>query len=102
MAIALRPQICDVTSPDVYTYLSEVSAGHFRENDVEWVLVVVRDESIVKYAQRLVAEQTENLLVVTDDAWIGLQQSWRWAQMRMKVKLGIYSEYKHVLADISW
>ena len=51
-------------------------AGHFRKDDMEGCLVVVRDESIVEYTQSFVAEQPEHLLIIAYCSRISLQQTY--------------------------
>jgi len=57
-----------------WTHLAEVSTRHLGEDHIESVLVIERDETIVKHTQRLVTKQTKDLLVVADYTWVGLQQ----------------------------
>lgn len=42
-----------------------VITGHFTEDSVEISLILVVNESIVEHALTLVAEQTENLILVS-------------------------------------
>ena len=49
--------------------------SHLRHDLVEEHLVLVVDESVVEHTLRLVAEQAEQLVVVSDHARVGLQDT---------------------------
>lgn len=58
------------------THLSKVFTGHLCQHGVEILLVLVVYESVVEHAHRLVTEQSEHLLTITDHASVSLQQTW--------------------------
>ena len=64
---------CDL--PQRLTHLSEVLGGHLGHDLMEVELVLVVDETVVEHALRLVHKQSENLVVVADDARVGLQHA---------------------------
>ena len=49
--------------------------GHLGHDLMEVELVLVVDQTVVEHALRLVHKQSENLVVVADDAGVGLQHA---------------------------